>query len=100
MNRSVYNLTMRPREKLLELGPHQLEDWELLAIIIRTGTVGKTVEDLSKEIVNRFGSLMGMFDQPFDRFTDLKGLSEVKIIQIAAALEIARRIAEGIIDGS
>ena len=85
---------MRPREKLLALGPERLEDYELLAIIIRTGVVGKTAEELSKEVLARFGSLIGMYNQPFEKFLEFKGLSEVKILQIAAALEIARRIAE------
>ena len=33
-----------------------------------------------------------MADQPLEKFLEIKGLSDVKIIRIAAAFEMARRI--------
>lgn len=79
---------------MLTLGAQHLDDDELIAIIIRTGVAGTTVEELSKRLLARFGSLSGMYNQPFEKFLEFKGLSEVKILQITAALEIARRISE------
>jgi len=42
--------------------------------------------------VERFGSLSDMANVPLERFLEIKGLSDVKIIRIAAAFEIARRL--------
>jgi DNA repair protein RadC len=81
-----------PGGKLRELGAESLTDAELLAILISTVTKGKSAEDVSKEILNKFGSFKGMANQPLEKFLQFKGLGDVKIIRIAAAFEIARRI--------
>jgi DNA repair protein RadC len=81
-----------PGGKLRELGAESLTDAELLAILISTGTKGKSAEDVAKEILNKFGSFKGMANQPLEKFLEIKGLGDVKIIRIAAAFEIARRI--------
>jgi DNA repair protein RadC len=81
-----------PGGKLRELGPESLSDAELLAILISTGIKKKTAEEIAKEILRRFGSFKGMANQPLRKFLEIKGLGDVKIIRIAAAFEIARRI--------
>lgn len=81
-----------PGGKLRELGAKELTDAELLSILISTGTKGKTAEQVAKEILNKFGSFKGMANQPLEKFLEFKGLGDVKIIRIAAAFEIARRI--------
>ncbi len=81
-----------PGGKLRELGAESLTDAELLAILISTGTKGKTAEEVAKEILNKFGSFKGMANQPLEKFLEIKGLGDVKIIRIAAAFEVARRI--------
>ena len=86
-----------PGGKLRELGAESLTDAELLAILISTGTKGKTAEDVAKEILNKFGSFKGMANQPLEKFLEIKGLGDVKIIRIAAAFEIARRIVNQVV---
>lgn len=81
-----------PGGKLRELGAESLTDAELLAILISTGTKGKTAEEVAKEILDKFGSFKGMANQPLEKFLEIKGLGDVKIIRIAAAFEIAKRI--------
>jgi len=81
-----------PGGKLRELGAESLTDAELLSILVSTGTKGKTAEEVAKEILNKFGSFKGMANQPLEKFLQFKGLGDVKIIRIAAAFEIARRI--------
>jgi len=81
-----------PGGKLRELGAEALSDAELLAILISTGIRGMPAEKIAEEVVERFGSLSKMANVPLERFLDVKGLSDVKIIRIAAALEIARRV--------
>ncbi|EJQ4912703.1 hypothetical protein NX269_004646, partial [Salmonella enterica] len=46
-----------PREKMLRSGIASLSDVELLALFLRTGTPGKDVMTLAKEILQHFGSL-------------------------------------------
>ena len=75
-----------------------MTDAELLSILISTGTKGKTAEELAEEILNKFGSFKGMANQPLEKFLQFKGLGDVKIIRIAAAFEIARRIVNQVIE--
>jgi len=81
-----------PGGKLRELGAESLTDTELLSILISTGTKGKSAEQIAKEILAKFSSFKGMANQPLEKFLEFKGLGDVKIIRIAAAFEIARRI--------
>jgi DNA repair protein RadC len=69
-----------PGGKLREVGAESLTDAELLAILISTGTKGKTAEEVAKEILDRFGSFKGMANQPLEKFLAMKGLGDVKII--------------------
>jgi DNA repair protein RadC len=81
-----------PGGKLRELGAEALSDAELLAILISSGIKGMPAEKIAGEVVERFGSLSEMANVPLERFLEIKGLSDVKIIRIAAAFEIARRL--------
>jgi len=87
-----------PGGKLRELGAESLTDAELLSILISTGTKGKSAEEVAKEIFDKFGSFKGMANQPLEKFLEFKGLGDVKIIRIAAAFEIARRIVNQVIE--
>ncbi|MEK7333537.1 MAG: UPF0758 domain-containing protein [Nitrospirota bacterium] len=86
-----------PGGKLRELGSESLTDAELLSILISTGTKGKSAEEVAEEILNKFGSFKGMANQPLEKFLQFKGLGDVKIIRIAAAFEIARRIVSQVV---
>jgi len=81
-----------PGGKLRELGAESLSDSELLSILISTGIKGKSAEKIAEEILAKFGSFKGMANQPLKKFLEIKGIADVKIIRIAAAFEIARRI--------
>lgn len=81
-----------PGGKLRELGAENLTDNELLSIVLASGIKGKSAEDIATDILSRFGSFKGLANQPLDKFLDIKGLADVKIIRLAATFEIARRI--------
>jgi DNA repair protein RadC len=81
-----------PGGKLREIGAESLTDSELLSILISTGIKGKSAERIAEEILAKFGSFKGMANQPLKKFLEIKGIADVKIIRIAAAFEIARRI--------
>ncbi|MFA5383677.1 MAG: DNA repair protein RadC [Eubacteriales bacterium] len=82
----------RPREKLLKYGEHSLSNAELLAILIRTGTAGKSAIDLGRELLNKFKSLRSMNGVDVSEFKEILGLKDAKIAQIKAAVELGRRM--------
>ncbi len=82
----------RPREKLLNNGPENLSNSELLAILIHNGSKEKSAVDLAKEILKLGKDNLGELGKL--SITDLmkiKGIGEAKAITIAAALELGRR---------
>lgn len=84
-----------PGGKLREKGAETLSEAELLAILISTGIPGKSAEQIANEVMNEFSSLRALCGRPLEELLRFKGLSDVKIIRIAAAMEIARRFAKG-----
>ncbi len=81
-----------PGGKLREKGAQSLTEEELLAILISSGIKGKPAGKIAEDILVRFGSLEKLSNQPLEKLLNIKGLSDVKIIRIAAAFEIARRL--------
>jgi len=82
----------RPREKLKALGPGALSDGELLAIILRMGTHGESVVDLSHRLLKTYGGLAGLARVSFAGLCEVHGLGEAKACQLKAALEMGRRL--------
>lgn len=78
--------------KLIELGAASLTDSELLSIIIGAGIPGRSALSIAEEVIERFGSLEGLCNQPLERLLAIRGLHDVKIVRIAAAYEIALRL--------
>jgi len=85
-------LWQHPGGKLRECGAEALGEDELLAVLISTGVKGRSALDIARGILQEYGSLAGLAGRPLEELLRFKGLSDVKIIRIAAALEIARRI--------
>jgi len=81
-----------PGEKLIEEGAASLTDAEVLAILISTGIAGKPATKIAEEVLEMFGSLERICNQPLERFLKIKGLGDVKILRIAAAYELACRL--------
>ena len=55
---------LMPREKMLKFGISALTDVELLALFLRTGTRGKDVLTLAKEMLTQPGDDAGIFTKP------------------------------------
>ncbi len=88
----------RPREKLLKYGADKLSDSELLAILLRTGTKGKSVIEIAEEILkNAGGTFKGLAGKDTDEITKIPGVKNAKVVTIAAALEISRRVSKQIL---
>lgn len=81
----------RPREKLKLLGVNNLTDKEIISIILKTGTKDKNVNDLSLELLNKY-KLSDFKDLNLRDLTKIKGIGEVKSIELLASIELGKRI--------
>ena len=81
----------RPREKLLTQGAKTLSDAELLAIFLRVGVTGKSAVDLARDLLNRFGSLNGIFAASLEDLSQVHGIGNSKYAQLQAIFEMSCR---------
>ena len=79
----------RPRERLLKLGAENLSNTELLAIILRVGSNGKSAIDMARELMNEYQTFRNIDSKSFAELKR-KGLGIAKIAQIKAAIEIGK----------
>jgi DNA repair protein RadC len=82
----------RPRERFLELGADQVFTYELLAILLRTGSKEESVIDLSKKLFYKAKTLKNLSLMRIDDLTKVKGIGPSKAIQILAAFELGKRM--------
>ena len=82
---------LMPREKLLKYGVAALTDAELLAIFLRTGIKGCPVMELSKNVLQHFGSLRGLISADQQQFCAMTGIGITQFIQLQACTEMTRR---------
>jgi DNA repair protein RadC len=73
-------------------GPHVLSSSELIAVILGSGTKGKSVLALSQELLSHFGSLNRILEATVEDLCQVKGLGKTKAIQLKAALSLANRV--------
>jgi len=82
----------RPREKLLLRGAQNLTDAELLAILLRTGTKGKSVISMAQEIITNENNLAKLAAKSSADLIKTAGIGKDKAATLLAAFEISRRI--------
>lgn len=82
----------RPRERLLANGPETLSKAELLAILIGSGTPGKSAVDVMRTILADYGdSLMSLAKASVQELTRYEGIGEAKAVTIIAACQLANQ---------
>ena len=84
----------RPQERLARLGSGALSDTELLAMLLRSGTRGQDVMTLAARLLAAAGSLAGLLGWRETEFRKLKGIGQVKALQLLAVMEIAKRVVD------
>lgn len=90
-------ISERPYEKLKTYGAEKLTNSELLAIIIKSGTKDYTAIDLANNVLklndnNEKEDLSFLQDVSISEFMKIKGIGEVKAIQLLAVCELVKRI--------
>lgn len=86
-----FPLEERPREKVKQYGINNVTNKELLSIILKTGTKNINVEDLALSILRKY-KLHELKDVTINELTKIKGIGEVKAIELLAAIELGKRI--------
>lgn len=96
---------LMPREKMIRAAdPKDVDDVALLAVLLKTGTNGCDVVELSRRLIEAFGSLKGLVDSDWRRIENriaeynrecparpIKGIGRVKCLELSAAFELGRR---------
>lgn len=83
----------RPRERLLRYGADKLADAEIVAILLRTGTEKESAFELAQSMLAAFGDLRGLAQASHEELTKLRGIGQVKALELHAAFELGRRLA-------
>lgn len=87
----------RPYEKCRASGPESLSDAELLAVVLRSGTKGRTALELAQKLLGRKGEengLTAVVRLPFPELIRTPGIGPVKAVQLQCIGELTRRIAK------
>lgn len=82
----------KPRERLYQYGSENLSDEELISIILKTGTKGISVKEVSLKLLENVGDIRKLKDIGINTLMGINGIGRVKAIEIKAAIELGRRI--------
>ena len=80
----------RPREKLIAKGAENLKDPELLAILLRTGKVGKNVIEIASQILGKY-SKKRLLQMTYEDLSKISGIDSAKATTLLAAFELSKR---------
>lgn len=84
----------RPRERLATAGPAALTTRELLAILVGSGTEGRSALDVAGDLLGYGqGSLRRLAATPVAGMETVRGVGPAVAARVASALELGRRLA-------
>lgn len=82
----------QPRERARRFGISSLSNADLFAIILRTGTSGYPITDLCRDLMKMNDNLiLNLERKSRQEIMELKGIGDLKAMQIEAVMEIVRR---------
>jgi DNA repair protein RadC len=81
-----------PQQRFETYGVGALSDTELIAILLHSGIRGHSVLGLASQLIAQAGSVAGLASWQPEDFQRLKGIGRAKGQQLAAVVEIARRM--------
>ncbi len=82
----------RPRERLIANGAKALSNYELIAILLRTGTRQQTVTELAKTVIYHLDSIIDLKSLSYESFIHIPGIKSAKATTLLAAIELGRRL--------
>ena len=96
--RSIPSHPPRPREKLRDRGVLALTDAELLALLLGSGTVGRSALRIARALARRHPSELAGW--PASRWARMPGIGPARAAALVAAFELGRRAQESPAAGS
>lgn len=84
----------RPRERLIRQGAESLSNQELIAILLRTGTKQESVLHLANRVLSFFEQIQELKNATIEEIMSVKGIGQAKAVQLLAAVELGRRLAQ------
>jgi DNA repair protein RadC len=81
-----------PQQRFETYGAGALSDTELIALLLHSGIRGHSVLGLASQLIAQAGSIAGLASWQPEDFQRLKGIGRAKGQQLAAVIEIARRM--------
>ena len=81
----------RPRERVKQNGISNITNKELIAIILKTGTRNLNATDLALNILVEY-PIEEFKNLTLAQLTKIKGIGEVKALELLAAIELGKRI--------
>ncbi len=88
---STWQPADRPRERLWEKGAAALSDTELVALLLGSGTQGKTALALARELLIGLGGIQGLGKHVPAKLAAICGVGSAKAARVLAACELGRR---------
>lgn len=82
--------SQRPRERLLRHGPAALTHAELLALVLRNGSAGRSALAVSHALLRRFGRLDHLASTPTLDLCRIDGIGPAAAAAVTAALHLGR----------
>lgn len=83
---------LRPREEFERVGAENVSDAVLLALILRTGSTGINVVEVSQRLLSAFGSLTALAKASAKELQSIDSIGPVKAQMIKATMELAQRL--------
>lgn len=87
--------TERPYERCLKYGAESLSEAELLSVLLRTGCEGRSVMELSMNIVElceKRRGIRSLSQMDVNDFLKIRGIGKVKAVQLKCLVEFSRRL--------
>lgn len=82
----------RPRERLINNGVDKLNNEELLALLLKTGTKNMSAKNLSNLILKKIGNIKNLKNITYNDLLKIDGIGSAKACDILAAIELGKRI--------
>lgn len=88
----------RPCEKLLNNGVQSLNNEELIAIILKTGTKELSSKELASKILSLTKNITDLNQFNFNDLIKIKGIGKIKICNLLASIELGKRVNSSVLN--